>query len=405
MDPLRIAYLVPDPGIPLGGTKGASVHVAELCRALAGRGAEVTVLAQRVAAAPTAAPPDGVRIVALDPGPLPRGAGGDAARAAAAADFTRRALPVLRRMRPDVVIERLSLHFGAGAALARGVGAARLLEVNAPVVAESHRHRGLLDLGPAGRAEARAVAGSRVAAVSQPLADWAMARGAAQATVIPNGADPVRFAPARSPLARRRLAAGLGLEGAEVVGFVGSLKPWHGVEVLLAAAALLAPARPRLRVLVVGDGPQRASLELLAARPPLQGRVVFSGVVGPRDVPAYLAVQDVATAPYLPAPDFYFSPLKVVEAMAAGRPVVASDHPPVAAMLGPAGVLVRPGDPAALAAAVAGLLDDPARAARLGRAARRRSVAAEGWDGVATRMLAAALAPEPVADAGARRSA
>lgn len=380
---MRIAFLLPDPGIPVGGTKGASVHVAEVCKALIDLGSSVTLLAQRV----VGPQPDGVDVVHLDPGPIPSGPAGERARMRACANFADRAGPLLARLRPDLVYERLSLFFDAGAALACAAGAVRVVEVNAPVAAERERHFGLVQREAADRAERKAIAGARVIAVSEPVAAWVRQRGAAGADVVGNGVDNARFDPdARrgDALAVRRT---LGLEDAELVGFTGSLKPWHGVDVLLDAAEHLAPHRPLLRVLVVGDGPCRTFLETKAKTRGLAGRVIFTGAVEPRRVPSHLVALDVVTAPFLPSDDFYFSPLKVVEAMAAGRPVIASRFGPIEAMLAGNGVVVPAGDAHALAAAIATLLDNPAAAARLGAAARRHAVLSHGWDGVARRIL------------------
>lgn len=383
---MRIAFLLPDPGIPVGGTKGASVHVAEVCRALIDLGSSVTLLAQRVAG-PL---PDGVDIVHLDPGPIPRGAAGELSRMRACADFADRAAPQLARLHPDLVYERLSLFFDAGAALARHAGSVRLVEVNAPVAAERERHFGLVQREAADRAERIAIAGAQVIAVSEPVAAWVRERGPAGVDVVGNGVDNARFDPdARrgDALAVRR---NLGLDDAELVGFMGSLKPWHGVDVLLDAAERLALHRPSLRVLVVGDGPCRAALETKASTPGLAGRVIFTGGIDPRSVPSHLVALDVATAPFLPSDDFYFSPLKVVEAMAAGRPVVASRFGPIEAMLAGNGVIVPAGDAHALAGAISRLLDDRVAAASLGSAARRHAVLTHGWDGVARRILESA---------------
>jgi glycosyltransferase involved in cell wall biosynthesis len=390
----RIAYLIPDPGIPLGGTKGASVHVHEVAVALASQGAQVTVIAQRVTS-----PLPGVEVLELDPGPLPRGPEGERARIAAAADFASRAAPLLAALCPDLVLERLSLFFGDGGRLAAGARARRLVEVNAPVAAERATHFGLVHRELADRCERAALATADVLAVSEPVARWAQARTAGSVAVVPNGVDGARFDPGRYRTEAAWRRAALGLEGAEVVGFVGSLKPWHGVDVLLRAVARLAPARPALRVLVVGDGPERARLDGLAAQPALAGLVTFTGAVPVGDVPLHLGMADVVAAPFLPSDHFYFSPLKVVEAMAAGRPVVASDFEPIAAMLGGTGVLVPPGDVGALARGLDRLLADPLEAARLGLAARRRALAVHGWERVAAVVLHAATA-EPAALVG-----
>lgn len=384
---MRVAYLLPDPGIPVGGTKGASVHVREVCATLARRGHTVLLCAHKV----TGAAPAGVEVVDLDPGPLPRTDGADAARLRAAQDFTTRSAPVVRAFAPDLVYERLSLMHPGSSRMAAALGAARLVEVNAPIVAEWARQRPLALVDTAFEQQRRALAGAEVVAVSAPLRQWALDQGAVRASVLPNGVDVQRFRPPTSDAdsrARGELRARLGLAGADVVGFVGSLKPWHGVDVLVAAMGRLAAAHPAAHLLVVGDGPQRAALDHQVAELGLGHRVTFTGAVPADAVPAHVAAMDLCTAPFLPAPDFYFSPLKVAEAMASGRAIVASGIGPIEAMTADAAVLVAPGDVDALAAALGRLLADPASRAALGARARRRATAQLSWDGVVERTLA-----------------
>jgi glycosyltransferase involved in cell wall biosynthesis len=109
---------------------------------------------------------------------------------------------------------------------------------------------------------------------------------------------------------------------------------------------------------------------------------------------------DIATAPYPAGPDSYFSPLKLFEYMAAGRAVVASRTGQATGVVehGRTGWLCEPGDPAALADALATLAADPVLRRRLGAAARQAVCRAHTWDHVAVRILElAARAPAPVA--------
>src|SRR5699024_6425288 len=165
-------------------------------------------------------------------------------------------------------------------------------------------------------------------------------------------------------------------------GFVGTLKPWHGTDLLLHA---LARTDQRLELDICGTGPQQEELELLAAELGITQRVRFHGAVAPEHVPEFLHGLDIATAPY-PAGEHYFSPLKVYEYLAAGLPVVASAIGTIPALLedGELGVLVEPGDVAALAGALAALAADPARhppprRPRLAAAGRDSAVREHDW--------------------------
>jgi len=324
-------------------------------------------------------------LVHLDPGPVPKGVAGELARVAAAAGFMRRAEPILEAYRADAMIERLSLFAGGAGTLAARLGVPRLVEINAPIVEERVRHFGLHHQDLAIALEHRVLEGARVTVVSEALVAWAAARGAREVTVIGNGVDAARFAP--RPAERTVVRARLGVDDAQVVGFCGSLKPWHGLEVLVSAFAQLVSECPRLVLVVVGDGPGRAWLKGQAQAKAMAGRMLLTGAVAASDVPSYVAGFDIAVAPFLPSEDFYFSPLKVAEAMAAGLPVIASRLDPIEAMLGNAGELFTAGDAGELARAIRRLAEDPVRAGRLGQAARRRAETDLSWDRCAERIL------------------
>src|SRR5438876_465275 len=126
--------------------------------------------------------------------------------------------------------------------------------------------------------------------------------------VAPNGVDPRKFPQiARQPRATF------------VAGFCGSLKPWHGVELLLNAMGIALAAEDRLRFEIVGTGPL-AEAVASAALPP--DRFVQHGPLPHREALQVVSTWDAGVAPFVAVPDFYFSPLKVVEYMAAGLATV-----------------------------------------------------------------------------------
>ena len=185
----------------------------------------------------------------------------------------------------------------------------------------------------------------------------------AKIRLIPNGIP----SPANGAVADVR--AELGIEpGAPVLGVVCELRAQKALEVLFDAAALLLPEFPSLKVLVAGDGPERARLEEAALRLGVADTVLFLGIR--RDVPAVLAAVDVAVL----SSDYEGSPLSVMEYMAAAKPVVSTRVGGVPELLAEDvhGLLVQPRDPEALAEAVARLLRDPALAKRLGAEGRQR---------------------------------
>ena len=185
----------------------------------------------------------------------------------------------------------------------------------------------------------------------------------AKIRLIPNGIP----SPANGAVADVR--AELGIEpGAPVLGVVCELRAQKALEVLFEAAALLLAEFPTLKVLVAGDGPERARLEEGARRLGVADTVLFLGIR--RDVPAVLAAVDVAVL----SSDYEGSPLSVMEYMAAAKPVVSTRVGGVPELVKDDvhGLLVEPRDPEALAEAVTRLLRDPALAKRLGAEGRQR---------------------------------
>jgi alpha-maltose-1-phosphate synthase len=362
---MRIAYLSTDAGVPIGGSKGASVHVMELVDALAGEGAEVLVLAAGVAAeaADLAA---GVSLAVL-PGP----ATGVSATRRLAAESERTAWieKQLRGFGADALYERLALHSAAGSQAAHRLGIPHVVELNAPLLDESRRYRSLEEPEAAEALEHTTLAGAElVLAVSRPLADYAARGGAQRVEVMPNAVALERFP---RPQAGRRADP--------VAVFAGRVRPWHGVETVAAAWRLLGDAAPPL--VVAGDpGDARADLEDAGAE--------LLGPIPHREMPAVLADASIGLVPYAADAPTYFSPLKLFEYMAAGLAVVAADLPAVReVVLAETGVLVPRGNPEALASAVAELSLDAAHRERLGRAARELVAAEHTWGDRARRVL------------------
>lgn len=374
---MKIAYLLFDPGIPVGGTKGASIHVTEFVSAAVALGHQVHLIASNV----VGEVPEGAILHRVELTGISKS---EKSKLRASREFERAASLILAEIRPHLVYERLSLFFGAGPALARSVGARRILEINAPIATERADHFGLELVEEAHQAERQAISGSFVVVVSEALRAYAANFGAASVHVQPNGVAVERFVVSGhspgDPLGRL----------IPTIGFVGSLKPWHGVENLISASRELESRGVDHRLMIVGDGPLLGSLREMVADQGAQARVEFTGAVAMARVPSYLAKMDIGVAPYLPSANFYFSPLKVLEYMAAGLAIVATDTPSIRAMVDDSAVLVGEPDPSALADAIEGLIANPKRHAQLGGLARRRVERCFGWQQVVESILSAA---------------
>ena len=176
-------------------------------------------------------------------------------------------------------------------------------------------------------------------------------------TVIRNAVDVSLFKFGAEPDADLRRS--LGLEGATVVGFAGSFYGYEGLDLLIEAARQMLPRHPRLRLLLVGGGPQESNLRAQAAAAGMQDRVIFTGRVPHATVQRYYELIDVLAYPRLPIRlTELVTPLKPLEAMAQGRMLVASDVGGHRELIrhGETGFLFRAGDPAALAAAIEDVL-------------------------------------------------
>ena len=204
-------------------------------------------------------------------------------------------------------------------------------------------------------------------AISEGVRDALLVAGVAaeRIHVIPSGVEVERYQAIDLLRDAARTRYDLSADTFALV-VVGALEARKGQAVLLDAVARL--RNPRVRVLCAGAGSLQEALRARCAALGLSAQVVFLGRVD--DVTTVLAAADVVVMPSLQEG----LGVAAVEAMAAGRPVIASRVGGLPELLdeGMAGVLVPPHDPAALAVAIEGLLRDPARARALGAAGRER---------------------------------
>jgi glycosyltransferase involved in cell wall biosynthesis len=222
-----------------------------------------------------------------------------------------------------------------------------------------------------------------VACGSDLVAEQALRIGVDRSRILvtPTGVDLDRFAERgdAGPLRRR-----LGLAERFVVGWVGSFRPFHALDLAVDAVSGI----PDAALLLVGDGPERSRIERLARD--RRVHAVFTGTVPHAEMPRYLAAMDVGLVLARPDQAFHYSPLKLAEYLAAGLPVLAPRVAQLTSRLtdGVEALLVPAGDPGALAASLRRLHDDPGARRRIGAAARAAATDRWSWDHEVERVMA-----------------
>ncbi len=274
----------------------------------------------------------------------------------------------VRQFRPDFIYERHNLYLLAGIWCGRYSGVPVLLEVNAPLADERTRFGGL-----GLRRLARSLEhwvwrnADGVLVVTGTLADMVRASGTdnEHIAVIPNAIDPARFQMfADTNSAKEKL----GLSGRLVLGFVGFVRDWHGLDSVV--QLLARPGVPaNLHFLILGEGPAIADLKDLVRGLGVIDRVTFAGLVERDELAQQMAAFDIAL---LPRCVDYCSPLKLFEYMAAGKAVVAPDQANIREIIEDdnSGLLFAPEHPSAMADAILKLAGDAGLRDRLGNAAR-----------------------------------
>ncbi|TWU06192.1 glycosyltransferase family 4 protein [Stieleria varia] len=404
---MRIAYVCADPGVPVFGSKGCSIHVQEMVRAMLARGNDVELFVARTGGEP---PPD-LRNCIVHEMSIPHCENTRTREVEQVLWNQRVARALDSRPKFDFIYERYALWSANAMLWAKRKNIPSVLEVNSPLIDEQANHRELVQSHLASVMTRDAMRNARTTyVVSHQIVPYCRRFVSEKRSVhvIPNGVNTDRFSPgskATDPF------PGL------TIGFIGSLKPWHGVDGLIEAFLrvcrstrldLTHPERhATCRLLIVGDGPECQAIKArVLEHAELRDSVRLIGAVDPQSVPGWLNSMDIAVAPYPDLDDFYFSPLKVYEYMAAGRVVLGSATGQIGELIehGINGWLYPAGDIDSMAQALIDLRQDVSLRERLGRAARET---AEGhsWTKVLDQIFDAVTRDQfiPADDHGALR--
>ncbi len=391
--PRSVIYIRAEPSLSWMGHRvgGAATHTAGVINGLRDNGVEPMVIA--------AERPDGIDGISFTDVSY-RGVS-RLAPALTYAEHSRDLLQATDGLQADFVYQRYALGSVVGLELAERLGVPLVLEFNGSEI-WVERNWGSGRVRMAGTLEEierrNLLDASLVVVVAAPLKDQVVAQGvcADRVLVNPNGVDTDRLEPYRARTAPEWRRA-LGLADAPTVGFIGTFGPWHGVTLLPEMISRLRDSVPDARWVLIGAGSlHRQVTDEIEARG-LADRTSLPGIVPHDRALQLLAACDVCVSPHVPNSDgspFFGSPTKLFEYMGLAKPIVASDLDQLGEVIesGRTGILCPPGDAGAAARAIAELLDDPERRARLAEAALARARTDYSWRAHARRTLDALTA-------------
>ena len=361
---MLVASVNQDPGIRPGGRKGAAVHVESMRRAFRAAGAQVAELDDK---------------------------GSECLEA--------RLTEVLaQRGGEALVYERYALGCVTASRVAARADVPHVLEVNAPLIEEAARFRAPVDAERLRRLEHEVFARARaILAVSDGVAESVRAHGlpAGRVLVRPNAVDGERFRPTRSPC----LPAGVVIPPSDfVLGFHGRLRSWHGFPRLVGAFRRLLDQSLAVHLLLIGEGDWAGGLadcERSSAAPLPPGHVTVLGWRPQDELASIVARYDALALTYEAEVPCYFSPLKLLEAMAVGAVPVVPDLGDLPRIVRheETGLVYPAGDEVALAGQLERLVRGTELRQRLGLAAAQ-AARSRSWTSIAREVLAiAATAP------------
>jgi starch synthase len=229
-----------------------------------------------------------------------------------------------------------------------------------------------------------AMGADRIVTVTPQLATYLvekMGRDSRKITVVSNGVNVDHFRPIHEPAVLNSFKERCGIKKeSPVVLFVGNLAPWQGVEYLIQAAPVLVARFKHIRVLVVGSGPLKESLEVETVKQAVSDHFIFTGMADYQEIPYYINMADVCLVLKRPLKSGY-SPIKLYEYMACGKPVVASRVEGLEFIeTERVGRLVAPEDPIMLGKALGDLLEDPGERIEMGERGRQLVLKQFSWD-------------------------
>ncbi len=398
---MNILYICADHGIPVLGKKGASVHVREMSNAFIRAGHSVIIVAPMATKSlweksqdtqaefiPIPVSKNAVNLIrtikaytnALD---VASSLSSEIRRMVYNEELE---VDLLRRFKnspTDVIYVRASLYSTVGVTLKKILGIPLIVEINSPLPLEQSLYRSSETNTLAYAAERKLLThADAILCVSQELKNYVESLGVHgdRVSVIPNGVNPQFFRPRKNC---KKIREKLGLDSGPILGFVGGLRPWHGVGILPELLERMKAYHSDVKLLIVGEGPLKERLSNEFSEKNLGSNIIFAGNIPHIDIPDMIHLFDIALAPYAqPKHNFYFSPLKLFEYMACAVPVVTTRIGQISEVIqhNETGLLYDPEDIEALTSHCLNIIENPKLAQWLGVKASQRVKEKYTWD-------------------------
>lgn len=292
---------------------------------------------------------------------------------------------IIKQERPDIIHERQTFLGFAGLRLARKFKLPFVCEINAPLSTELGMYYNNFYKLLGNIVQKNIVTNAdKIIVVSNELKDYLITMykiNSNRIEVVPNGVDLERF---NSSLDGARIRNVYNLGDTPVVCFVGTLRKWHGIDTLLKAAKMISKINPLVKFMIIGDGPCSESL-----KNDVPDNTIFTGAIDYQKISEYLSAADILVAPYPKMDFFYFSPIKLFEYMAAGKPIIASNIGQISEVIEnmQTGILVEPGNVDDLTNNILYLINDDVLMKKLGQNARKKVENEYSWKINAERIM------------------
>lgn len=340
LDDLKLLYICNDLGITIGGSSGCSIHIKEFIKALNRHAITPSLLYQkREDTLDLKAEMIEINKIPFIRNPIFNIA--DFVEILKNIELMNTLYEINKDNEIELIHERYSLYSHKGSEFARKNNIPFVLEINSPLLYEKDNVT-FKNLAK-GSMVSTLRNSNKIFTVSKELKEyftrWVNPE---KIKVVPNGVDPDFFHPeTRSKIESDRF----------VIGFVGSMKKWHGVDKVVESAKSLKKLNNDILFLIVGDGPLKNELQKEVEENGMDEMFLFTGWIDYDEIPSYIASMDISLAPYPDLDFFYFSPIKLFEYMSMEKPVVASSLGQINHVIddGENGFLVDPGDPFKLA--------------------------------------------------------